>query len=453
MMQRIRRDGVVVVDAGSTSVQLTAAMDALGAPLVHVRSLPAARAHDTRVPVSSRYEADLDCSDGTAPLHEFLASTQMRVRGVLAGSDLGVALADTISAELGCKGNDPRTSSVRRHKGEMIRAVAEAGLRTIPTFVAQDEWAAVRWAERYDFDVIVKPAESSASVGFAHVRGRRSVLNAAAAVLSSRNSFGEPNRDLIVQPFVHGQEFAVNAYVIDGVPYFLDAWRTSKTEVDGHILYDFETKVDLRSPDARDIQNYCLQVVAALGIQYGPAHIEVIVEEEGPLMMEVGARLMGSIALSQQAVAYGTSCAVVAAKAAMDQASALSEIAAFQQGSELQLAMVQMLSRQDGFLIRYDLGFMRGLSSFHGVDLYLAAGDRVRSTENSLTSPGLIFLAHQSSAQLEKDHQAIRAAEQRGTLYECTPLPDGEGEFAAEDDPHWARTTSTEPITKGIRTT
>jgi biotin carboxylase len=426
VVKRLRRSVVVVVDAGSTTLQLAGALEGYGYSIVHVRSKPHRLSGVSRVPILPNYQVDIDCSDGTEAAVTYLTEHQLSVQAVIAGSDLGVALADRLALELGCRGNDPASSHLRRHKGSMLAAVAARGLRTIPTLVTSNIADAIDWCSRYDWDIALKPAESSASVGFVHVTSADTFLDAFETVIGSSSSFGEPVLELLIQPFITGVEYAINAILVDGCVNFINAWRTEKRDSNGHMLYDFESSVDLASPTFLALEAYALQVLPALELVNGPVHMELIVDADGPMLMEVGARLMGSIAISQEVAAYGTNSVLLLAEYAINPESLESRCRSLKGPDRVHNAMVQMLASTEGILRGYDLDFLRGLASFHGVDLNLAEGDKIVITKDSLTSPGLIFLSHARYEQVREDYVTIRKAEDCGTLYQLLTHHDAE---------------------------
>ena len=47
-------------------------------------------------------------------------------------------------------------------------------------------------------------------------------------------------------------------------------------------------------PNYKDLIEYNIKVVKALGIKVGPAHSEIILSKDGPVLVEIGARLNGA---------------------------------------------------------------------------------------------------------------------------------------------------------------
>lgn len=81
----------------------------------------------------------------------------LRVRAVVAGTEIGVPLAEQLAYRLGLPGNDPQTSHRRRDKGAMAAALTSAGIdapRSLSTDRLRD---ALSWAHSLDTpDLVLK---------------------------------------------------------------------------------------------------------------------------------------------------------------------------------------------------------------------------------------------------------------------------------------------------------
>jgi L-amino acid ligase len=146
-----------------------------------------------------------------------------------------------------------------------------------------------------------------------------------------------------------------------------------------------------------------------------------LIDPEGaPVLVESGARFMGSAAQSLVSEAFGTNALLLTAEALLVPGRFAERLRAPAPRLEKMSNMVQMVSSVSGTLHRYALEKLAALPSFHGVDGYLKPGDAVKPTVDSYSSPGLIFLNSASEEVLERDYRAIRELEARGELYELT---------------------------------
>jgi L-amino acid ligase len=188
----------------------------------------------------------------------------------------------------------------------------------------------------------------------------------------------------------------------------LEIWRSVKRSVEGTRIYDFQ---DLRSSDDGDytvVRDYVLRVLDAIDLRWGPTHTEVILTHDGPRLVEVGARLAGSISPSTSLLATGQNQIVSTVRAFLDPEGFLAETP-----QPLPLRRhcrgVSLISPRTGILAR-DLDWRRfeRLSSFHGLRRLVAEGDRLPRTTDLFSRPGGLYLVHEDADVIERDYHEIR---------------------------------------------
>lgn len=415
-----RRSVCVVVDAYSTATALPRVFAGYGFPTLHVQSsvdvpdvlLGSFREHDFIG--RATYRGSLDDLVGELGLGQY------QVRCVVAGSESGVLLADRLAQWLGVPGNGTAHSEARRNKFLMAETVRAVGLRTIPQLKSSDVEEVIRWVQAHGFAAIVlKPLASSGTNGLHICSGSAEVRQAFANLHGASDIFGQAISEVLVQPLIGGEEYCVNVVSHGGQHYVADVWHTQK-RLSGHSkLYDLESLVAPTEGVYGQLTAYALKVLDALGIQYGPSHTELILGTAGdPLLIEVGARFMGSAAQSLVTDALGTNAVLLTAEAILTPEDFLARLGRARPAVRKLPFMVQMLSRRAGVLRGYALDRLAALDTFHGVDCYLRPGDAVRPTVDSYSSPGLIFLSGASREKLMADYRAIRVMEEAGILHE-----------------------------------
>ncbi|WP_327303179.1 ATP-grasp domain-containing protein [Streptomyces sp. NBC_01298] len=205
------RLAAVMVDAYTRGNHLPPAFARLGVYVVHVQS--------TTELMTSMRPPDLTAYRAVVP-HGTPAETAARLAEfepicVVAGQEPGVELADELSELLGLPGNGTALSRARRDKYEMIETLRRAGVRCADQLKSGSAEEIVAWAEqRGAYPVVVKPLSSAATEGVAVCRGPVEIRKAAEAVLGTVNIFGERNDEVLVQPFLDGEE-----YMVDFVSY------------------------------------------------------------------------------------------------------------------------------------------------------------------------------------------------------------------------------------------
>jgi len=106
--------------------------------------------------------------------------------------------------------------------------------------------------------------------------------------------FGERNARALIQECAAGREFAVNTVSREGRHVLSDLWEYRKIATPGGApLYDRTMLVRDLTDEHQAVIGYARKVLDALGIRFGPAHVEVMLTEDGPVLIEIGARPMG----------------------------------------------------------------------------------------------------------------------------------------------------------------
>lgn len=395
---------VVLVDAYTSGNYLPPAFARLGADLVHVLSTPEPLASMTP-PNWDAYAATLVCDtpEATAArLREFAPVS------VVAGQEPGVPLADRLAELLGLAGNSTALSPARRDKYEMIEALRRAGLHCADQLKSDDAEEIVAWAQRRGtYPVVVKPLSSAATDGVAVCRTPEQVRKAAAHVLTTSSIFDEPNREVLVQSYLDGEEYVVDTVSHAGRRYTCGVWQYRKRLLDTHNIYDREV---LQDP-VPELIAYVHDVLDALGINYGPAHAEVMMTPDGPALVEIGARMSGNMHPGFHDECVGTNQADVTALACVAPERFLSLYADRVYRKVREADVYTVPTTLDGVVASIDeavVAEIEALESVYGLNLKLRPGSRIRPTIDLYTSTIRIFLLGDTSEALARDYRRIQ---------------------------------------------
>jgi hypothetical protein len=245
--------------------------------------------------------------------------------GVLANEHT-VEMADQVAWRLGVPGNDPRTSALRRRKDAMTQALANADLSSPATIRAVTLAEALSAAEAVGWPVVVKPPASCASDGFALCHDAAELTVAWCRAHGRYNLLGEVNDALLVQELLPGGQYTVNTVSVRGADcqplhVVTDAWVEDRRLLPGAAGMSCN-RSDLLFPSDplfAMLVGYSRRVLDALGIVWGPAHIEVrLNRDDEPCAIDVAARLPGYYPQNLVAEALGLSQADAAVLAVVD---------------------------------------------------------------------------------------------------------------------------------------
>lgn len=236
-----------------------------------------------------------ECDEATIRRAALRVHAQRPLTGIVAGDEFVVPATAHIAAELGLPGLSPSNAQAARDKGTMRKRLAAAGVPN-PQFRTVDsaESAAAAGYE-IGFPLVVKPIDMVGSIGVRRA-DTPAELNAAYQFLRSENDprSQEPlGARAVVESYVQGQEYSIEGYLDNGVPV-IAAITTKHLSAEptfqelGHFV---RRPADV--PEYGEIDSYLSQVVTALGISIGAFHAELRMTEDGPRLMEIGARLGG----------------------------------------------------------------------------------------------------------------------------------------------------------------
>jgi len=414
------RGAAAVVDAYSTGARLAPRFAAAGLPVVHVQSSPslpefylrAFRVGDFVENVV--HEGDLEATAARLAAHE--------PAFVVVGAEPGVPLADALSERLGLPSNGSAQSAARRDKNAMSEALRAAGLRTAEALKTADASAAVAWAaERGGAPVVVKPLDSAGTDGVSICHDAAAIEAAFAASLGRPNALHGTNEQLLVQELLEGTQLFVNSISWDGVHHVSEVWRDNKLRAAANFIYDYEELLPRHGSQQDQVVPYVESVLDALGIRFGPAHTEVMLTATGPVLVESGARMHGSV--PDEIVDRCTpSHQTLTAEAYLDPHSVARRA---QQPYELAAAAycVMLISQHEGRIVD-DTGMreIEALPSFAGTISMLGPGDQLKKTVDLFSCPGIIYLVDPDREQLKADYDRIRELDAAGAVFELEEL-------------------------------
>ena len=393
------RGAAVVVDAYSTGARLAPRFAAAGLPVVHVQSSP------------------------TLPdfyLRGFRAGDF--VENVVHEGDLE-ATAERIAVErLELPTNGSELSAARRDKNAMNEALRAAGLRTAEALKTADAGQAIAWAEqRAGAPVVVKPLDSAGTDGVSICADAAAIGNAFDAQLGRPNALHGANEQLLVQELLQGTQLFVNSISWDGVHHVSEVWRDNKLRRGANFIYDYEELLPRHGEQQDQVVPYVESVLDALGIRYGPAHTEVMLTDSGPVLVESGARMHGSV--PDEIVDRCTpSHQTLTAEAYLDPRSVARRA---QHPYELAAGAycVMLISQHEGRIVG-DSGLreIEALPSFAGTISMLGPGDTLKRTIDLFSCPGIIYLVDPDRARLKADYDRIRELDAAGAVFEIEEL-------------------------------
>ena len=292
-------DTVLIVDGYSSGSLLAPELLAQRYNVIHVHSQGAPLDFQRGSFHAKNFRADYPYRGDREGLEAWVRA--WRPRAILAGSEAGVLLADELSArfhdELGTPSNGVEIA--RRDKYFMAEKLRAAGVPAVMQMKTRDVEEAKRWVRAKNLwpgKVVVKPLMSAGTMGVNICHSEAEVDQAFAELLGFDNGYGLINNEILVQEFLEGEEYVVNTVSSDGITVVTDMWHYHKKKNDiGKWIYDHDRLIPYKGALGRELVPYVLRVIEALGVRTGWGHAEIKMTPRGPVLIEIGARMMGSL--------------------------------------------------------------------------------------------------------------------------------------------------------------
>lgn len=403
---------IAIVNAYSSANQLAPALLAHGARCVHVRSREQLLGLHEASFRPQDFEADFVFTGDLGGL-----AAQLRSHGVsqvIAGSEYGVELAESLAAAHGFPTNDPATTALRRDKFAMIAALHAAGIPAARQALCRSRGDAESFAAPVAGRTVVKPLASALNDGVFFCDGPEAAGAACAALLGRRSVYDTPIDAVVVQSYLDGEEFYLNTMSRDGVHRVAEIWRTTHVAANGvHNLLDSAILMPATGEIQERLREYAFACLDALGVTDSPAHLEIRMTREGPRLVELGARLVGG-PLSRIARLVSDDSQIDAIARAYLDPETFKATAARPYRADGSVSSTALISRWHGQLRGYPgLNRVRGLESFREAITLLKPGAEICPTVNDLTYPMMIVLAHADPAAVLRDSRTVRLLDDR----------------------------------------
>lgn len=213
--------------------------------------------------------------------------SEYNISAVFAGADVAVAAA-VINQRLGLPGIPVDVAEASHNKAKMKERWLRAGVSTPASDEVGNKNEARRLASKHGYPVMVKAVDNSAS------RGTRVVCSEAELESAVDDAFHHSTTSsCLIEQFVKGEEQSVETVMHRGQ-------QLRAGMVDRHYdFFPYPIEVGHTNPShlPADVQEQIFRVVGhaaqSLGIDNGPAKADMILTRQGPMILEMPARLSG----------------------------------------------------------------------------------------------------------------------------------------------------------------
>jgi len=282
-MAQSEKDGIVIVSAGVMQVPAIKAARELGLTVV-------ATDRDPNAPgfAFCDHQVVLDSKDAAGHVEFALANREkFNIKGAFAGSDVAITVA-AITQALGLPGIPPEVAARSNNKALMKERWLRDGIPTPFGAEATTLAEAEQILGRVGFPAIVKAVDNAASRGSVKIESKAELPAAfESAKAASRSGTA------VVEQYVIGAEQSVETIVWQGRHYHVGMADRAFGYHPFHIETAHFDPSELPDETQRRIYEVVDAAADSLGIDFGPAKADMILTRDGPMILEMPARLSG----------------------------------------------------------------------------------------------------------------------------------------------------------------
>ncbi|WP_374032741.1 ATP-grasp domain-containing protein [Bdellovibrio bacteriovorus] len=221
----------------------------------------------------------------------FELARNKEIVGILTTSDFPVRVVAFVAEQLGLTGPSIHVAEICTNKA-LQRDFLKKESFLHPKFKNIKAKSELDSVKGWDFPLIVKPVDSSASRGVQKVSSMNELVDAYEYALTSSRS-----GDVIVEEFIVGKEYSVEALVQNGETYIIAITEKLTTGENGNFFVEevHVVPATLQYEQKKQIETTVAKFINALGFNNSAAHVEVMVNSQGVYIIEIAARLGGII--------------------------------------------------------------------------------------------------------------------------------------------------------------
>ena len=203
-------------------------------------------------------------------------------------TDMPMRSVAAATTELGLPGISLETAIKATDKGEMRKTFNENGIESPWFYITRNNKEFENSVNNLTFPCIMKPTDNSGSRGVTIVNKKEDLNN---AYMYSKNC--SRNGCVIIEEYMSGAEVSVEVIVVDGKTSVLAVTDKLTTGAPHFVEIGHSQQSQLGDENIVKIKDLACRAVKAIGIICGPAHVEIMLTNDGPKIVELGARMGG----------------------------------------------------------------------------------------------------------------------------------------------------------------
>lgn len=359
--------------------------------------------------ISDGLHIDLDSPDSAIKTIVENAE-QYNITGIVAADDRATEIAAQAAKLLNLPHNPPQAVHLTRWKHKARQALSKASLPVPDFWITSFENISKDNISGITFPCVIKPLNLSASRGVIRCNTIEDLKKAATRIKAIVEKYSEPEsiEKVLIEEFIPGKEIAVEAILrkgklipitifdkpdpLDG-PYFEETFYISPAEIDK----------GTRNKVYSIIEQACL----AYGLETGPIHAELRINDDGIYIIEIAARTIGGECAKLLEYASGKSLEALVIEYALGINSDVVDLQS--------AAGVLMIPTPRSGILRRVEGVLKAqaVKNIESVTIAIREGHELVTLPEGASYLGFIFATGESANEVET---ALREAQSQLTI-------------------------------------
>ncbi|ESZ03787.1 argininosuccinate lyase [Mesorhizobium sp. L2C085B000] len=228
--------------------------------------------------------------------------------GIYSSSDYFVEAASIAAMAMGLPAASSEAIATCRNKWKQAAELQRQSITIPETRLATYVRDVENILAQATLPVVVKPVSGSGSSGVRLCDSAAAAIEAfesAKNVLVNQVDLASP--DILIQQYVEGKEYSAEIIAYDGTLHCLGILAKHKGPPPCFVEVGHDFPAPLPEWSLKELASFAAGAVSALGLEFGPAHVEFVIAESGPVIIEVNPRLAGGMIPVMLSHALGTS--------------------------------------------------------------------------------------------------------------------------------------------------
>lgn len=333
--------------------------------------------------------------------------SRLNICAVVPGSDIGVSLADELSAYYGLVGNSTDTSLLRVDKALQKSALIRNGISVAWGLEVGLHGIAQKELKCLKYPVVVKPCRGTGGRNVRFCRSFDEVEESISNIRNNHEARGDEDRKALVEEYLSGEEYFVvtaNFGRAESKQLLCFAVYEKLMRQGSPSVYKNIRSLPLHEHKAELAFSYVKTVNDALDVIFGINDVELKIGQNGPLMIEQNGRMPGALVPKLIGVCAGVDCYQLALDIYLGDRSVHIGHLEFKR----HFCVCCLVSEDSGIIAEiHGLEMVKSLESFHMMNLHVAVGDHVEVTQDFLSSWGMVYLVHDSFEVLQAESELV----------------------------------------------